>query len=507
VLPVPVRRDNVSGNLNGEENGVTSRKTERSLALWEKYGQHVLMAMPYADNLISDAHGCTLRDLDGNEILDFSAGQFCSILGNSHPRYIERMAQQLSKLLHLGTQFLSPVVLEAAAKFAEVSPGRLSKTLFLSTGTEANECAISLAKSYTGKTGVIGFNRGYYGLSLATKSLTSIFTPGDKHGSGPTVPHSYRLLAPHCFHCPVRSHYPECDFVCLDASVEASLGRNPDIAAIVIEPLLSAGGMIVPPPGYLKALKALANEIGALLVVDEAQTGFGRTGKWFACEHHDVEPDILVISKSAGAGFPVSGVITTEDVADEVSTRGWLHLASHQCDPIAAAAVAATIDIVREQNLVGKAAEDGQYLANSLHRLKAKHSVIADVRGMGLMMGVELGRVPGVDRNELCMLVVALCEVQGVHFTYTYFEPVIRLLPALTVTREQIDVAISVLDESIATAVSGEVTLDAFLPSNRYSRSLVEKLRTRNTFRRLASRLFETSPKYWLKKLKTNHQH
>jgi 2,2-dialkylglycine decarboxylase (pyruvate) len=167
------------------------RETRNSLQLWEKHGRHVLMAMPYADNLISEGEGAILRDVDGNQILDFAAGQFCSILGNSHPKYVERLVEQMRKVVHVGSQFLSPIVLEAAAKFAAVAPGELSKSMFLSTGTEANECAISLAKTCTGKKGVIGFNRGYYGLSLGTKSLTSIFSPNDRHGSGPSVPESF----------------------------------------------------------------------------------------------------------------------------------------------------------------------------------------------------------------------------------------------------------------------------------------------------------------------------
>src|SRR5215467_1655913 len=238
------------------------------------------MAMPYADNLIADADGSTLRDIDGNCILDLSAGQFCSILGNNHPRYTEALIRQLKQISHLGTQFLSPSVLEASAKLAEIAPGELNKCLFLSTGTEANECAISLAKAFTGKKGVIGFNRGYYGLSVATRSLTSIFSASDRHGSGPAVPESFHLLAPHCFRCPVKNHYPECDFVCLDSSIESSLPRACDIAAIIVEPVFSAGGLFVPPPGYLKRLKAFAQDLDALLIVDEAQTGFGRTGEW-----------------------------------------------------------------------------------------------------------------------------------------------------------------------------------------------------------------------------------
>ncbi len=476
------------------------RGNDNSLKLWEQYGNHLLMAMPYADGLIAEGHGATLRDLDGNEILDLASGQFCSILGNSHPKYIERLTEQMRKVVHVGTQFLSPIVLEAAQKFAEVAPGALNKSLFLSTGTEANECAISLAKTYTGKRGVIGFNRGYYGLSLGTKSLTSIFSPADRHGSGPTVPESFRFLAPHCFHCPVKNHFPECNLVCLDSSVEAALTRERDIAAIIIEPILSAGGMIVPPPGYLKALKNLAHELGALLIIDEAQTGFGRTGTWFACEQHEVEPDILVVSKSSGAGFPVSGVITTDAIADRIAAQGWIHLASHQSDPLPAAAVAATIDIVREEKLVENAATQGRYFIDSLLRLKAKHSIIVDVRGQGLMIGAEIGNYPDGSEHDLCMLIVALCESRGVHFTYSYYEPVFRFLPPLTITKQEIDHAIKVIDESITEALAGKTAVEDLLPSNSYSRAFIEKLSGKKTLKRLASLLYETSPRYWLQK-------
>jgi len=479
-----------------------TRRVEKSLELWEKYGRNVLMAMPYADSLLVEGAGTRLRDTDGNEILDLAAGQFCSILGNSHPQYVERMVEQMTRLMHMGTQFLSPIVLEAAGKFAEVAPGHLSKSLFLSTGTEANECAISLAKAYTGKSGIIGFNRGYYGLSLGTKSLSSIFSPSDGHGSGPAVPETFRFMAPHCFHCPVKSRYPECNLQCLETSIEAALPRHRDVAAIIVEPILSAGGMVVPPPGYLKKLKQVATELDALLIVDEAQTGFGRTGKWFACEHHDVEPDILVVSKSSGSGFPVSGVITTDEIADRVAAQGWIHLASHQSDALPAAAVAATIDIVREERLVEKAAVDGAYFIDRLRELKTKHPIITDVRGIGLMIGMEIGNYSGGNEQELCMLIIALCEDRGVHLTYSYYEPVIRFLPALTINREEIDLAVSVLDEAIRLAVKGDVRLDSLLPINPYSRKFVETLVAKKTLRRVASRLYHSSPKHWLTKVR-----
>jgi 2,2-dialkylglycine decarboxylase (pyruvate) len=473
----------------------------KSLELWRRYGQYLLIAMPYADGLIQEASGSVLKDLDGNETLDLAAGQFCSILGHSHPRFIEKIVAQMRQVVHTGSQFLSPVVLEAASKFAEVAPGKLKRCMIFSTGTEANECAISIAKICTKKNGVVGFNRGYYGLSLTTKSLTSIF--GARAGDRPSVPESYRLLAPHCFHCPVSSRYPDCNFLCLESSLQASVPDLDNIAAVIIEPILSAGGMVVPPPGYLKALKEFTEHHGALLIVDEAQTGFGRTGKWFGVQHHEIDPDILVISKGAGGGFPVSGFITTDEIADKVENEGFGHLASHQFDPLSGAALSALIDILKEEGLVEKAAETGGYFRKRLEELKAKHSIVTDVRGQGLMLGMEIAGRGASSRSdaELTLAIVALCKQKGVHLTFTYFEPVLRFIPPLTLKRQEVDFAVSVLDESLAGALRKDLSMGELLPTNRYTRAYLAKQRGKWTLDRFFSRLYETSPERWMKKI------
>lgn len=476
-------------------------ESTKSLELWERYGQYLLVAMPYADGLIQRATGCVLTDLDGNETLDLAAGQFCTILGHSHPRFIEKVVAQIRQVVHTGSQFLSPVVLEAASKFADVAPGKLRRCMIFSTGTEANECAISIAKIYTKKQGVIGFNRGYYGLSLTTKSLTSIF--GSHPGDVPRVPETYRLLAPHCFHCPVNSRYPECKLLCLQSSLEASVSAPDEIAAVIIEPILSAGGMIPLPPGYLKELKQFAHRHGALLIVDEAQTGFGRTGKWFAVEHHEVEPDILVVSKGAGGGFPVSGFITTDEIADKVQSECFSHLASHQFDPLSGAALSALIDIIKEEGLVENAKEVGGYLKKCLKELQARHSTLADVRGEGLMLGMEIAGDADIGRSaaELALAVVALCKQKGVHLTYTYYEPVLRIIPPITITRKEVDLAVSVLDQALTDAVRKGLSVESMLPENRFTRAYMEKQRGKWTLGRIASRLYETSPERWMKKI------
>jgi len=313
---------------------------------WEKDGDYVLMAMPYADEVLVQGRSCTLRDADGKELLDLASGMFSCVLGHNHPKFVERISSQIQELLHTGTQFLSPPVFEASRKLAEVTPGDLQKTIFLSTGTEANEFAFRIAKSYTGRTGIVGLSRGYYGTSLATKSLSKLSAQRAKD-SLPTVPESVAIpITARCVECFTGSAHP-CALPCLE-TVEDWIGDWSNIAAVIAEPVLSAGGMLIPPPGYLKTLQEMARAHGALFIADEAQTGFGRTGKWFGIEHHGVEPDILTVSKAAGNGFPVSAMITTAEIAENVASKGLWHLSSHQSDPVGATAVIAVIDILRE---------------------------------------------------------------------------------------------------------------------------------------------------------------
>ena len=263
--------------------------TKRNSDLWRQYGEYVLMAMPYADEILVEGRGCVVRDADGKELLDLASGMFCCVLGHNHPKFTRRVVEQVAALLHTGTQFLSPAVLEAGYKLAEVAPGRLSKSIFLSTGTEANEFAFRLAKAYTGRTGIMGFSRGYYGTSLATKSVSSLFHHGIKDAL-PIVPDSYKLpITDQCGECFTCASETACTFPCL-RSAQDWVGDWSNIAAIIVEPVMSAGGMLIPPPGYLAELKRIANQQGVLLIADEAQTGLGRTGKWFAVEHHGVEP-------------------------------------------------------------------------------------------------------------------------------------------------------------------------------------------------------------------------
>jgi 2,2-dialkylglycine decarboxylase (pyruvate) len=272
-------------------------------------------------------------------------------------------------------------------------------------------------------------------------------------------------------------------------SVESWLGDWSNIAAVIVEPVLSAGGMLTPPPGYLKRLRSMAHKNGALFIVDEAQTGFGRTGKWFAIEHHDAEPDILTLSKSVGNGFPAAAVITTADIGDDVVSKGLWNLSSHQSDPVSAAAVCAVIDIVREEGLLECARESGEYFMARLRDLAARQPVLANVRGQGLMIGFDLV----VEASQSAAIVNGFmfeCRRRGVHLTYGFDGVNFRVIPPLVITQREIDFAANVIEESLKSVLAEGDASPQYLPANPYTRRLFE----RPAWRRMVNFWWRSSP-------------
>jgi 2,2-dialkylglycine decarboxylase (pyruvate) len=482
--------------MSVETQAGTATAQTGSMDYWNRYGNYVFMAMPYADEVLVEARDCMLRDADGKELLDLAAGMFCSVLGHNHPRFIERITRQAGRLLHTGTQFLSPPVLEASAKLAEVTPGKLQKSIFLSTGTEANEFAFRIAKAWTGRTTIVGLSRGYYGTSLATRSCSSLFSHRLKD-TLPVVPDSLRIpIGRQCSQCFSGGQDAHCDFPCLNA-FEEQVGDWSNVAAIIAEPILSAGGMLFPPHGYMERLKEMASRNGALLIIDEAQTGFGRTGKWFAIEHHNVEPDIMTLSKSSGNGFAVAAVITTAEIADKVVSDGLWNLSSHQSDPVAAEAVAAVIDIVREENLCARAAETGAYFLSRLRDLATRQPAVKNVRGVGLMIAFDCLPPEWPDRAaEATNAFMHACRRRGVHLTYGYGGYNVRIIPPLVLTREQVDFAVQAIDGALTEVLRSPGEWKNAVAKNQHT----ARAYGQNPWKRLLARSWQTSPEQWMKK-------
>jgi 2,2-dialkylglycine decarboxylase (pyruvate) len=452
------------------------------------------------DSVIVRGEGCYMLDADGNRILDLAAGQFCNVLGYSHPAFVERLQRQLAELLHIGDQYISPGVLKAASRLAGVAPAGLEKVVFLSTGSEANECAMRIAKTVTGRTGMLGFSRGYYGISLATRNLSSISDHPGKTDFQPAPLNQNKLVTPVCHRCPVQKQYPSCSIACLDISLELLSSQLENVSAVIVEPVLSAGGMIFPPKDYLRKLHAVAHEVGALFIVDEAQTGFGRCGEWFDIQNYGIEPDIMVISKTGGNGYPAAAVVVSREIGESLERTHFTHLSSHQNDPVAAAAVHAVIDIVEETRLVEHSRAMGEYFMTRLRDLQRSHKLIADVRGRGLMIGMELSGDRD-DNSTLAFKMAMLCEERGLHVTFSYFEPVIRMIPPLIISSNEIDKAAGIMDEALSVLENGAARLDDLFPKNCRSGPFTKGM-VRGAGLSLR-RMWRTSPQQWVDKLRS----
>jgi 4-aminobutyrate aminotransferase-like enzyme len=255
--------------------------------------------------------GCTVWDQAGQPYLDLLSGTWCNVLGYGHPRWVKAIQRQVSELAHVGAPFPTGEVGEALSKLGEILPSALNRAVFLNTGSEAVELALKMARAATGATGVAVIEKGYYG---ATTYALALSEAGRAAPYLPRLGDVHRLPAPTCRRCPAGCSWPCGDFACLDALRALADEGEGCIAAVLYEPVMAVGGMIVPPPGYGALLRDLATRCGALLIAEEVTTGVGRTGRWFGFEHDGIVPDIVVIGKAIGAGLPVSAVVTTQKV-------------------------------------------------------------------------------------------------------------------------------------------------------------------------------------------------
>lgn len=349
-----------------------------SLRLWKTHS--------LCDVTLVRGEGSTVWDATGKAYLDLLAGTWCNILGHNPPRLVEAISHQISKLTHVGSAFPTEEVDQALEKLSEIVPARLNRAVFLNTGSEAVELALKMARAATGRDGIVVIEKGYYG---ATTYAFALSEAGRCASYLPDVGVVHRLPTPTCRRCPVGQTWPCETFPCLDSLRILSEEEKECIAAVMYEPVMAVGGMIVPPPGYGGELRKLASQYGAFLIAEEITTGVGRTGRWFGFEHDAIVPDILVVGKAIGGGLPVSSVVTTADV--ETRCDGILrHVQSHQNDPFSGRIAATVISILQEEGWVTRVAELGEYLLNRLRELQAKHTEIWDVRGKGLMIGIEL---------------------------------------------------------------------------------------------------------------------
>jgi 2,2-dialkylglycine decarboxylase (pyruvate) len=400
----------------------------------------LLETSPRSDLRPVRGEGCWLWDEAGKRYLDLLAGTWCNVLGHGNPRFTRTIQAQIEKLIHTGSGVVTQEIQAAAECLSTVLPAHLDRVTFLNTGSEAVELAIKIARIAAGRMEVVGFQYGYYGatnqaLALSEAGRGAPYLP--EAGSIPPIP------APACYRCRVGETYPGCRFRCLQewqANVE---GIAHEVAAIIFEPVLAAGGVIVPPPGYLRALAELARSWGCLLIAEEVTTGVGRTGCWFAFQHDCLSPDVLVLGKALGNGLPVAAVVTTAQVEEACAGR-LRHVQSHQNDPFSGAVATVVIDIIRQEGLVERAREMGAYLLQVLRHLQSGYPGISDVRGLGLMAALEL---KGEEADERGIRIQSWLRDAGIILDFQPYTATFRFFPPYLISRDQLDHALQILDQ------------------------------------------------------------
>ncbi len=404
--------------------------------------------------VMARGEGSLAWDVDGNRYIDFNAGIAVAATGHAHPKVVEAIQEQAARFIHMaGTDFYYAVQIELAEKLNSLVPGSEPKQLFFTnSGAEAVEAALKLTRYHTGRPRVLAFLGAFHGRTMGAVSLTASKVV-QRRGFAPLLPGVTHVPYGYCYRCAYNLDYPSCDLLCVDyieSTVFKQLVPAEEVAAIFVEPIQGEGGFVVPPPGYHARLKQLAETYGILFVADEIQMGMGRTGKWFSIEHFDVVPDITLIAKGIASGMPLGAMVAKRELMD------WpfgAHGTTFGGNPVSCAAASATIQVIEDEGLVENAAAMGKRLMNAAEEMKGRHPIIGDVRGMGLMVGLELvkdreTRDPASDlRDE----VVKRAFMKGL-LILGCGTSTVRFMPALTVDVETVDEALSIFEEALEEA-------------------------------------------------------
>ena len=432
--------------------GNSATASGRAAEVLRKHREYIWPAVAnlYERPLVTDrTHMQHVWDLEGRRYLDFFGGILTISVGHTNPKVTEKIKAQVDRLQHTSTLYPTEAIVNLAEKVAQITPGTLQKSFFTNSGTEANEAAILLARMATGSYDIVALRHSYSGGSSLTKSVTAqaAWRKGGVISVG--VAHA---INPYCYRCPLGLKYPDCGVACAnDVENLIQTGTSGQIAAFMAEPIQGVGGFITPPPEYFKIVFKAVKKYGGLFISDEVQTGFGRTGKhWFGIEHWEVVPDIITCAKGMGNGTPIGATVTTSEIAG--GYQG-LTISTFGGNPVASVAARATIDVIEEEHLLENAHTVGNYFRAKLEELQDKHPLIGEVRGKGLMQGLELVR----DRKTKEPAPEATAELlertrnNGLLVGKGgLYSNVIRLSPMLNIAKDDVDEAIRLLDKSFA---------------------------------------------------------
>ena len=411
--------------------------------------------------LIEDADGCWFTDGAGNKYLDFSSQLMCVHLGFKNQAVIQAIVDQARSLPYIAPGFATDVRVELSKLLLEVLPKGLEKFFFTTSGTEANEAAFKIARMYTGKTKIISRYRSYHGSTMGSIAATGDMRRWAMEPAG-KIPGVIFAPEVHCYKCPLNHQYPECGIACAEY-IEHMIENEGDVAAVLVEPVVGTNGILIPPKEYLPRLRAICDKHNVLLIADEVMSGWGRTGKWFAVDHWDVKPDILVTAKGITSAYmPLGLCATSMKIASYFDDHFFSHGHTYEAHPMTLAPAVAAIKEFRRLNLIDRSRDMGNYLGDQLHQLKARHPSIGDVRGLGLFWAVDLVRdqktkqpfntkadkISGVP--TLVEKIAAQMMKNGV-FIQAWISHFI-IAPPLIISHEEIDLGVKALDDALSIA-------------------------------------------------------
>lgn len=420
----------------------------------DRVGKNIPRGVAFSVNsIVKEASGALLKDIDGNIFIDFAGGIGVLNVGHCPVEVVEAVQEQAGKLIHTCFQVIPyEGYIALAEKLNQITPGDFAKkTFFINAGAEAVENAIKIARRYKNRPGIISLEAAFHGRTLMTMSLTSKVKPY-KYGYGPMAPETYKIPTPYCYRCQYGLKYPNCGMECAK-HIERFFVTEAEaekMAALIIEPLQGEGGFIVPPPEYLRTLKALCEKYDVLFIFDEIQTGFGRTGKLFAAEHSGVVPDIMTMAKSIAAGVPLSAVTGRAEIMDTVGP-GEIGT-TYGGNPMACAAALKVLEIVERDNLAARAQVIGDVFMGRMHQWQKTIEMIGDVRGLGAMVAMEIvkDRKTKEPAPEEAKQVVAKCAQNGlIGLMAGIYGNVIRFLVPLVITDEQLEQGLDILGDAV----------------------------------------------------------
>jgi 4-aminobutyrate aminotransferase len=398
---------------------------------------------------IASAQGCRITDAEGKEYLDFASGLGVLNIGHNHPRVMERVARQMERFVHTGGIYYNETTVETAELLTSITPPGLDMLFFSNSGAEAVEGALKLARHVSGRQGIIAFSGAFHGRTLGALSLTSS-SSRYRERYHPLLPSVFHAPYPFCYRCQFGCRSKGCTQACLDylrGMLRHTISPH-EVAAIIIEPILGEGGYAPAPAPFLAGLRRLCDQHGILLIFDEVQSGFGRSGDWFAAQVYGIVPDILTVAKGIASGFPLSAVISRPDLMKKWPT--WAHGTTFGGNPVSCAAAAATIETIRDEQLLERCRTLGTNVLARLRAIREHHPLIGDVRGMGLMIGVELVNSDGTPAGAACDRLLEICLGMGLIIINCGPERnIIRFIPPLTISDSEMDQALAIFEKAL----------------------------------------------------------